>query len=146
MNDPVAFSVICDDLLISVNGKQTISGVVSGDLIVPDDGILVPQFILLYHYRSPLDQKYAPISLEVIFPGEESARVLPLSIQLTVQTIKDRNTMTFRIPFLINNLKLIPGPIDTRVNYSSGSAEAGRHWIVNPNTAAIQILNNRVVQ
>lgn len=124
---------VCDEVLISLNGKYTISGMYTGDIVIPNNGVTLPQFVVMFEIAASIDSLYKQIILQVSIPGE----AIPRQSDITALVLpslkfipKGRETIMIRYPLLIQSPTLSSGPIEVKLIHELGELLAGRHWVV----------------
>jgi hypothetical protein len=131
MSERAAMFFICDEVLVALNGKYTISGLYTGDIVIPHAPTQLGQLIIMFEITTPMDKPFQKLVLQVSFPGEQNPRQLDLSSGVpTIPIIPDRSVTTLRLPFLIQTPVLNSGPIEAKVIHEDGELLAGKHWII----------------
>jgi hypothetical protein len=122
---------ICDDLLIALNGKLSISGMYTGDLVISSDQTVLTQLVILVQIETPIEKPFRYLRLQALFPGESGPKTLdapqPIPAAIAVQ---GRTTAILRLPFLIPQPILRPGPIEVTIVHDEGEISAGEQWII----------------
>jgi len=132
MTQRQALIFVCDELLISLNGKYTVAGLYTGDIVVPQIPAQLPQLVIMFEITTTVDNPFKTLILQVSIPGESVPRRLDLSP--TVQsalTLPTRSMLMYRFPFLIQSVKIQQsGPIEAMIIHEDGELSAGQQWIV----------------
>jgi hypothetical protein len=132
-----ATSIICDDIFYSLAGKMTISGMYTGDIVIPASEFIVSQLVFLFLMECAVEDPFKSLTLEVCLPG-----ATPLRMEVPVATppimLEGRTQIIARLPFLLSGPILRPGRIDTKVIHEKGEIPTGSNWIVaaSPPTAS----------
>ncbi|MGO9486764.1 MAG: hypothetical protein ACLPX9_19690 [Rhodomicrobium sp.] len=126
--------LVSDDLLIALNGKWTIVGVYTGDIVVPSGGLVVPQMVFIFMVRVGVGELFERLEVEVLFPKEAEPRrqVPPLMIDQTAIP-KGRKQISLKWPFLISQPTLNPGRIQAKLIHDKGEIEVPGPWVVTSN-------------
>ena len=128
MSDRLASMFICDEVLVSLNGKYTVSGLYTGDIAIPSEQTILGQLVVMFHVETDVTKPFRRLALQVSFPGE-LLRTQEMLTSPFPAVPPDRNRVTFRMPFLIPQPVLRPGPIETKVLHEDGELPAGKQWI-----------------
>src|SRR5437588_7865501 len=129
MTERHATFFICDDLLVALNGKFTVAGMYTGDVIIPADETKLSQLVIFVEAETPIEKPFRSLNVLVQFPGEE-AKVLNASALLPVpMQVSGRTAIKVRVPFLIPQPVLRPGPIEVKIVHEDGVLFAGKQWI-----------------
>jgi hypothetical protein len=129
MSSRIATIFVCDDILVSLNGKWNALGIYTADIIIAGDEVTATQIIVVFQLECDLVDPYTSITVEVQFPGEP-ARQLPMPI-LPIVSTQGRSRWTVRWPFLNQMVRLRPGRIQTKVIHDKGEIDTGGIWIIN---------------
>jgi hypothetical protein len=131
MNERQATFLICDDVLVSLNGKLFINGVYTGDIVITSAETQLGQLVVVFFCSTPATKPFISLKLQVQLPGEPNPRLLDAFPWLAGGPVQpDRTQLYLRIPFHIANPVLRPGPIDMKILHEEGETFAGRQWIV----------------
>jgi hypothetical protein len=133
MTERRAFFLVCDDVLIALNGKFTIIGMYTGDIIIVSEQATVGQLVVLFQIETPVEKPFRKLELQVSLPGEDTPRRLDITQSLTGSQLfvpPTRARMLFRWPFLLAPVVLKPGAIEVKVLHEDGEIDAGKQWIV----------------
>jgi hypothetical protein len=128
MSDRFASMFVCDDLLVALNGKFTISGLYTGDIAIPSEPWTLGQLVVVFNVETDVTKPFQRLALQVSFPGE-SPRTQEMQTNPLPPMPLDRNRVAFRMPFLIPQPVLRPGPIEAKVLHEEGELPAGMLWI-----------------
>lgn len=128
MSDRLASMFICDDLLVALNGKFTVSGLYTGDIGISSEQVNLAQLVVVFHVETDVTKPFRRLALHVSFPGE-LARIQEMQGNPLFPMPIDRSRVTFRMPFLIAQPVLRPGPIEAKVLHEDGELPAGVQWI-----------------
>ena len=84
-HDRLGSVLVCDDLLIGINGKWTAVGIYTGDIGLIGPEQIIPQMVFLFTAETAADNPWKSLVFEVRFPGEETPGALNFSLppQLT---------------------------------------------------------------
>src|ERR1700719_4006962 len=133
MDDRQAMFFICDEVLVALNGKYTISGLYTGDITVPQVPMQIPQLVAMFEIKTAIDNPFKSLILQVSIPGEIAPRQLDLSAAVqagqAMPVIPGRTMAIYRFPFLIQGLILQSGPIEAKVICEDGEILAGTQWV-----------------
>jgi hypothetical protein len=129
--------LVCDDLLISLNGKLTVVGMYTGDILVPSESPLsLPQLVFLFVIEGTTDSPLRSLTLEVRLPGDDPKQNL-IPIPVTgIQVDRGRKRWILNMPFPISPALLRPGRIEARVIHEEGEISVRAPWIVTPSRAS----------
>jgi hypothetical protein len=132
MTERYARFFVCDELLVSLNGKFTISGLYTGDLIVPADPIQLAQLVVVVTTETEISKPFRSVIIRVQLPGDPAPRELDASstIPPVIAQVPGRSTIKSIVPFLITQPVLRSGPIEVKVIHEEGELLAGKQWIV----------------
>jgi hypothetical protein len=120
---------ICDEVLISLNGKFNALGMYISDIAIPVAPSTVSQLVFLFHIECSLADPFRSLTAEIILPGEEPRR-MPVPFKLPQLIPRHRTRFNIRWPFLIQLPVLRPGRIEAKVIHDKGEIIAGYQWIV----------------
>jgi hypothetical protein len=129
MTEIKAAFCICDETLISLNGKFNAVGIYVSDIAIPVAPSTVSQLAFLFHIEFSLADPCRSLTVEIILPGEEPRR-MPVPFKLAEPIPKNRTRFNIRWPFLIQLPVLRPGRIEAKVIHDKGQIIAGYQWIV----------------
>jgi hypothetical protein len=130
MNERKAAFLVCDDVLVSLNGKYFFNGVYTGDIVIPSSELQVSQLVVVFMFSTPIAKPFKTLKLQVRLPGEQDPRLLDASASLGAPLPSGRTLQQFRIPFHIASPILRPGVIEMKILHEEGETLAGRQWIV----------------
>jgi hypothetical protein len=145
MTERQAMFFICDDVLIALNGKYTVSGIYTGDIIINQDPTQLLQLVVMFEIRTPIDNPFRTLVLHVSLPGEESPRRLELPPFPSPPKLPERTAILHRFPFLITNPILRSGPIEVKVLHEEGELSAGKQWVVTVQQAQAMVTAQQAV-
>jgi hypothetical protein len=131
MPDRQATFFVCDDVLIALNGKFTISGLYTGDIIIAQSPAQLLQLVVMFEIKTPTNKPFQKLILQVLFPNDENPRQLDMTAALpaVIPVLPDRTTAVLRLPFLIQSPVLTSGAIEAKVIHEEGELSAGKQWI-----------------
>jgi hypothetical protein len=136
MTDRQASFLICDELLVSLNGKFFIQGVYTGDIVIAAEEQRLNQLILFLQISTPTQRPFRQLELRLSIPGEENPRVVDLMPLLpTIFTLPGRTTSSYKVPVPIVFPNLKTGPIEVRLTHEEGELFVGRQWVMAPTQA-----------
>ena len=123
---------VCDDVFVSMNGKYTISGMYTGDIVIPQEPAQLPQLIVMFEIRTPISHPFESLVLQVSIPGEAEPRTLDISFAIPrpLPTLKGRKSWSLRYPFLISAPNIKSGAIAAKIIHEGGELAAGKQWVV----------------
>lgn len=128
--------LVCDELLVSLNGKLFLQGVYTGEIAIATDEAKLSQLILLLQISTPLEKPFRQLQLIVSLPGEESPRTVDLMPMLPmVMSLPGRTMVGYKLPVPIAFPSLKAGPIEVRIVHEEGEIVVGRQWVLGPNQA-----------
>ena len=132
MTERRAFFLVCDDLLMALNGKITIVGAYSNDIIIASDPFTIGQLVFWFQIETPIAKPLQTLELQVSLPGDETPRRLdvPQSILSPISAAAGRTKITYRWPFLLAPVQLRPGPIELKLIHEEGVMDVGVQWVV----------------
>ena len=130
MSERKAAFLVCDDVLVSLNGKYFFNGVYTGDIVIPLSELQVSQLVVVFIFSTPIAKPFKTLKLQVQLPGEQNPRLLDASASLGALLQSGRTLQQFRIPFHIASPILRPGAIEMKILHEEGETLAGRQWIV----------------
>jgi hypothetical protein len=125
-----AVVLACDDLLVSLNGKLAISGLYTGDILIPSQPFLLAQLIFLFVIEGTVDDLPKLLTLEIQLPGQPS---IQNRIDLPpggIQPESERARWTLKMPLRIAPALLSEGRIEAKVIHENGEISARAPWIV----------------
>ena len=99
MTERRAFFLVCDDLLMALNGKITIVGAYSNDIIIASDPFTIGQLVFWFQIETPIAKPLQKLELQVSLPGDESGprRLdVPLSVLSPTSAAAGRTKITYR--------------------------------------------------
>lgn len=133
MTERQASFLICDDLLVSLNGKFFLQGVYTGDISIPAEELKLAQLILLLQISTPIERPFRSLEISVSLPGEPTPRIMDLMPALPAMLGHPGRTIAnYRIPFPLAQPVLKAGMIEVRVRHDEGEILVGRQWVINP--------------
>jgi hypothetical protein len=118
---------VCDDVLVSLNGKFNILGMYTGDTAIFAEHPF--QLVFVFQIECDLDDPYRSLTLQVLMPGEEQPRQMPVTFATPI-VAEGRSRWALRYPFLVQTARLQPGRIEAKVIHDKGEIIAGYHWVV----------------
>jgi hypothetical protein len=127
--------LVSDDFMLSLQGKFTIIGVYTSDIVIPSDEQQVAQLVFTFIVELGVEDLPAALTLEVTLPGDSLRQMI---FPLAPPQIKppDRKQLILRLPFLISQPILRPGRINARVAYPGGEILAAAPWIAKSATVS----------
>jgi hypothetical protein len=133
MSDREASFLVCDDLLVSLNGKFFIQGVYTGDIVISGEEQKLNQLIILLQLSTPIQKPFQKLQLSLSLPGEDAPRITNLLPLLPLLfPIAGRRTLSYKVPVPIAGPNLRPGAIEVRITHDEGEVYVGRQWVVSP--------------
>jgi hypothetical protein len=132
MSGRQASLLVCDDLLVSMNGKLTLLGIyTSADITILAESTTIPQITFLFLIESDADDPFEKISVEVTLPGQPTARTeMPASALPSSPTPPGRTRRLYKLPLLIQGAILNPGRVDAKVVHENGEIAVVGPWIM----------------
>lgn len=119
-------TLVCDEALVSLNGKLTLGGIYTGDIGIPGSEHTAPQLVFIFLIEGDEADYSSMLSLEVKLPGEH-----PRSSAIPVPPVPPgRSRWTFRWPFLLASTTLRPGLIEAKIVSEKGEVSATAPRIV----------------
>jgi hypothetical protein len=133
MTERQASFLICDDLLVSLNGKFFLHGVYTGDIAIAAEESRLVQLILLLQISTPVERPFRSLEISVSLPGETTPRVMDL-MRLLPATLghPGRTIANYKIPFPLVQPVLRAGMIEVRIRHDEGEILVGRQWVISP--------------
>jgi hypothetical protein len=119
--DRQASVLLADDMVVSLVGKITLSGIYTSDIIIPSDPSTVGQFVFLFSLETDINDPFTNIELQVTLPGrptDTSSVSIPQN-----QFAPGHTRFVLRQPLLIQQPLLRPGPIQAKVIHDKGAIE-----------------------
>jgi hypothetical protein len=111
MSERQASFLICDDLLVSLNGKFFIQGVYTGDIVISADETRLNQLVLLLQISTPIQKPFRLLQVTIALPGEQTPRTIDLTALLPpVMPLPDRTRVGYKVPVHIASPTLKAGP------------------------------------
>jgi hypothetical protein len=137
MTDRTADFFVCDDVLVSMNGKLTLLGIYGTAIVIPSDPTTVGQLFVLFQIGSPITKPFKQLRLQISLPGEQSPRTLDVPLQSIVSTTgpfysapPGQSKLTVRFAFSLAQVVLKPGAMEMKVIHEEGEIYAGKQLIV----------------
>jgi hypothetical protein len=122
--------IVCDDILFGLTGKVFLQGVYTSDITIPGSELSLPQLAFYFTAETPKGNPFKKMALRVVPPGMPPAHV-EIPIETAQQTINpDRPKTIIRAPFLMQQILLKPGKVETSVITESEELDAGGIWIM----------------
>jgi hypothetical protein len=122
--------IVCDDFLISLQGKFVMTGVYPSDIVIPSDGVSAPQLVFFFMIEGPREDPFKSLSVKITFPGEATIKVdLPVGVTASSAIFPDRKKVTVKQPVLVQQPVLRAGRVETIVDHDKGEIDAGGIWI-----------------
>jgi hypothetical protein len=119
----------CDEVLYSLSGKITVSGMYTGDIIVPGENTVLNQLIFFFTAITPAHDPFRLLRIRVIIPGNFPVESnVPISVS-TMGINSRRTQLVYRYPVLAQQPIARPGLIETTVIHERGMMDAGGIWI-----------------
>jgi hypothetical protein len=133
MSERQASFLICDDLLVSLNGKFFLHGVYTGDLLIATEEAKLNQLVLLLQVSTPTQKPFRQLHVIVSLPGEETPRTVDLMPLLPIIiSLPGRTMSSYKLPVPIISPNLKAGPIEIRLTHEEGEVFVGRQWVMGP--------------
>jgi hypothetical protein len=133
MSEREASFLVCDELLVSLNGKFFIQGVYTGDIGIPTEEQRLNQLVLFLQISTPIQKPFRKLELHLSMPGDENPRIVNLMPLLPiVVSVPGRTTSAYKVPVPIAFPTLRPGAIEVRLNHEEGEMFVGRQWVIGP--------------
>jgi hypothetical protein len=129
MSERRASVFVCDELLISLNGKFNALGMYTGDIAIFGQEATSAQLIFVFQIECDLTDPFRSLIAQVTLPGE-GPRQMPIPFMIPAPVQEGSERWTIRWPFLIALPTLRPGRIETKVIHEKGELIAGYQWIV----------------
>jgi hypothetical protein len=123
MSEPAGTLIVSDDLMIALNGKFSILGMYTGDIVIQSDPTTSPQLVCLFLVEGPLETQPHSVAFEIMFPGSTTPRRMETPVSFPTAAMPDRKQWTFKWPFLVSQVVLRPGKIRAKVIFNKGEAE-----------------------
>lgn len=128
--------LVSDDLLVSLNGKLTIVGVYTGDILIPSEPLSLPQLVFLFVIEGTADDLPRTLTLEVCLPGGRPMQY-PIAVPPTgLQIAEGRKRWILKMPFPISPAVLRSGRIEAKVIHEKGEILVRAPWVVTPSQSA----------
>ncbi len=116
-----AICLVCDDILISMSGKFTALGIYTSDVGIPVPNHVLNQLAFLFVLETPADDPFRSLKFQVTLPGDAPREVtLPTLGPAVSASITKAKMISLKWPYLIQNVALRPGPIETLVTHDKG--------------------------
>jgi hypothetical protein len=129
--DRSASLIVCDDMLYGLTGKAFLQGIYTADITIPGDALHMAQLVFYFSVVTPKNKPFKNVKLKVALVGEEQPRQVEVPIAAIMPTLNpDRPKMILRAPFLIQNMVIRPGKIETHVITESEELDAGGIWVL----------------
>jgi hypothetical protein len=110
--------IVCDEFFTSLTGKMTLSGIYTGDIVIPSSPIIAGQLIFFFIVEGNVSDPFNLLELEIALPGETPVRIsVPVH---AMEVLPDRPRTIYRWPLLISPAILIAGPIIAKVIHEKG--------------------------
>jgi hypothetical protein len=129
MSERRASVFVCDDVLISLNGKFNALGMYTGDIAIFGGEVPSAQLVFVFQIECDLADPYRSLIAQVTLPGE-GPRQMPIPFVIPTPAPDGRGRWTIRWPFLVTRPTLRPGRIEAKVIHEKGELIAGYQWIV----------------
>ncbi|HEX5278687.1 MAG TPA: hypothetical protein VFW28_01285 [Micropepsaceae bacterium] len=132
MTDRHATFLVCDDVLIGLNGKIYIHGIYTQDLIIPTDEQALGQLVIFVLAETPIGKPFRVFKIQIQFPGESEPRIidaLPMALAMPPSANPDRTVIKVRTPVMIPQPTLRPGAIEISIIHEEGTLLVGKQWV-----------------
>ena len=120
--------LVCDEILFSLHGKLFPNGVYSADIGIPTSELIIPQLAFLFIIEMPIDDEATTILVRVELPDRVSSAQGSHPVAHPAH-IEGRSTFLHKVPLLMPNPILTPGPIKGFVDFGDEEIVAGEQWI-----------------
>ncbi len=120
---------VCDDTLISLNGKLFANGIYTGDIGIPTQDLPLAQLVCLFLIELDVDDPCQQITVRVELPGSPASPQMTFALQHP-PFVEGRHIFVHKIPLLVQQPILMPGAISAFVNFDDQEMMAGQQWIV----------------
>lgn len=121
--------IVCDDILISLQGKVTIVGMYTSDLTIFSESVVASQVAFLTMIEADLEDLPDSMHVEITFPGEKP-QVIAVQSPGTIQVGPNRSKIVIKVPAQAIQITLRPGKIEAKVVYPGGETVVAAPWIV----------------
>jgi hypothetical protein len=126
-----ATAIVCDDLLVSMNGKMTLLGVYTSDMGIPAEGHRLNQLIFLFIVEGDLSDPLKSLKVQVKLPSGSSAEAeLPILENVIARQGDDRTRWIAKVPLALQAPIMSAGKIEARVIHDQGQIDVVLPWIV----------------
>ncbi len=124
-----ASMLVCDDVLVALNGKFNLLGVYTSDLGVPTEPTLANQLVFFLIIEGDLEDRPSSIAMELTFPsGEKREMEWPTPLP-PGPPLPDRKKWHIRVPFLVQHINLTVGRIDAKIKHNGQELAVQAPWI-----------------
>jgi hypothetical protein len=131
MTERKASVFVCDEVLFSLTGKVTISGMYTQDIVISGEEQQIGQLAFFFTIETPKSEPFKSLLLKIAFPGSDPIQTpAPVTTQPNFSNDDRRKSIIHRQPLLIPLPILRPGRIVASVVHESGEIEAGGFWVV----------------
>jgi hypothetical protein len=120
--------IVSDEFTYTLNGKQNVFGMYTGEIQIPSDPFIGHQLVFLFVIETSPDDPYQRLALHVELPGGDS-RNLELPINKFVPGISDQRRWCLKYPLLFSAPILRPGPIEAKVIHEQGEISTAAPFI-----------------
>lgn len=136
MSDRQISFLVCDDVLVALNGKLFLQGVYTGDLAIAAEETTLGQLVVFLQISTPIQKPFRQLQATISFPGEPSPRTTDLMPLLPKLIPWPGRTMAvYKVPVPIFQPMLKAGPIEIHVKHEEGEVFVGRQWVMDPKQA-----------
>jgi len=121
--------LVCDDLLVALNGKFTMLGMYTADIVIPTDPSISGQLVFLFVVETDIKDPFRSVTLQVALPESAPTRFqIPIMPPLDVHP--DRERLIVRWPLVVSPAILKPGKIEAKVIHETGEINAAAPWVL----------------
>jgi hypothetical protein len=111
--------LVADDMTYSLNGKMNLTGIYSGDIIIPNPRSYIQQLVFLFTIDTDVDDLFERIEVSIKLPSGDK-RVLEIPLRTLIPTLSDKIRWNTKTPLLFQNTILSPGPIEAKIIHEKG--------------------------
>jgi hypothetical protein len=121
--------LVCDDLLVSMNGKFTALGVYSNDIVVPAEGASLFQLVFLFIIETASDDLFTSLKIEIVLPDQEPVRAEVPVASPAIPIPRERKAWLIRWPLLLSQPFVKPGRISAKIIHERGEIPVSAPWV-----------------
>jgi len=121
--------LVSDDWTYSLNGKSSVFGIYSNDIIIPKDPTEGLQLVFTFIIETAPEDPYQTLEMAVELPGGDSRR-LPVDMTRIILSVSDQRRWCGRFPLLFARPILRPGFIEAKVIHERGEISTAAPAIV----------------